>query len=57
MGETTGHTTRGTGSGDATRGDKEETPRGRKHHPGKPGGNLLRRCREENIKGTAMRGT
>ena len=57
MGETTGHTTRGTGSGDATRGNKEETPRGRKHQPGKPGGNILRRCREENIKGTAMCGT
>ena len=57
MGETTGHTTRGTGSGDSTRGNKEETLQGKKRHPGKPGGNLLRRCHEENIKGTAMCGT
>ena len=57
MGETTGHTTRGTGSGDATRGNKKETPRGKKRYPGKPAGNVLRRCREENIKQTAMGGT
>ena len=56
MGETTGHTTRGTGSGDATRGNKKETPRGKKRYPGKPAGNVLRRCHEENIKGTDMCG-
>lgn len=61
MGETVGYTMRGTGSGTPRGDSKEETPRGKKHHPGKPGGNNLRRCHEENIKGNShvgnLRGT
>ena len=60
-GETAGYTMRGTGSGTPRGDSKEETPRGKKHHPGKPGGNNLRRCHEENIKGDShvgnLRGT
>ena len=51
MGQTVGYTMRGTGSGTPRGDSKEETLRGKKHHPGKPGGNNLRRCHEENFTG------
>ena len=58
-GETVGYTMRGTGSGTPRGDSKEETPRGKKNHPGKPGGNNLRS--HENIKGNShvgnLRGT
>ena len=61
MGETVGYTMRGTGSGTPRGDSKEETLRGKKHHPGKPGGNNLRRSHEENFKGNShvgiLRGT
>ena len=53
MGETVGYTMRGTGSGTPRGDSKEETPRGKKHHLGKPGGNNLRRSHEESIKGNS----
>ena len=60
-GGTVGYTMRGTGTGTPRGDSKEETPRGKKHHPGKPGGNILRRSHEENIKGNShvgnLRGT
>ena len=60
-GGTVGYTMRGTGSGTPRGDSKEETPQGKKHHPGKPGGNILRRSHEENIKGNShvgnLRGT